>query len=476
MFNRLSVTNFKSWRDAKDVGLAPVTGLFGTNSSGKTSLLQTFLLLKQTVASPDRRQVLNLGGDERSPVSFGLTRDVFHRGDLDESMALGFGWALPESIEASDPSEPRKPLFSADDVWFNTELTARERQGANGSPGDLLLYVEQFQYALGETRVRMIASKAPRQRKGAEYQLEASINGNDNYLTRFRGRGWALPAPAKCYGFPDEVFAYYQNAEFVGDMELELERQFRERLFYLGPLRSYPERQYTWQGSSPADVGRAGERAIEALLASRRNGRCNTRGYDRRGRALRRISVEEHVAQWLHQLRLISNFEVDKVSDDSDIYRVRVKRDDRASWVHLTDVGFGVSQILPVLVLLAYVDEGSTVILEQPEIHLHPAVQTGLADIITEAATVRRVQVILESHSEHLLRRLQRRVAEGSVPAEQVALYFCASDGGESRIDRLDINQYGEIENWPKDFFGDRFGETVAIVEAGLRQRVPPVS
>ena len=186
---------------------------------------------------------------------------------------------------------------------------------------------------------------------------------------------------------------------------------------------------------------------------------------------MRRITVEAHVAQWLHQLQLISDFRVERISADADIYRVRVRRSDTAEWVHLTDVGFGVSQVLPVLVLLAYVDEGSTVLLEQPEIHLHPAVQAGLADIIIEAATVRRVQVIIESHSEHLLKRLQRRVAERTLDADEVALYFCDSDRDASRISELELNMFGEIGNWPEDFFGDRFGETAAIVEAGLKQR-----
>lgn len=471
MFTRLSAKNFKSWRDAGDVALAPVTGFFGTNSSGKTSLLQTLLLLKQTAASADRRQVLNLGGDERSPVSLGLTRDVVHRNNIGEPLCLGVGWTPPTNVEPTDPGNPRQPLFSADRVSFSTELMTRESHPSKNSNGELQLYVERFEYSLGDTSVRMTTSKAPRHRRDPEYGLEATVNGDANYLTRSRGRGWPLPPPAKCYGFPDEVFAYFQNAGFMADVELELERQLRERLFYLGPLRNYPERQYTWQGSSPPDVGRVGERAIEALLASRRRGKPNTRRLDRRGRAIRRISVEEHVADWLHQLGLVADFDVERISEDADIYRVRVRCSDGATSVHLTDVGVGVSQVLPVLVLLAYVDEGSTVLLEQPEIHLHPAVQAGLADVILETAAVRRVQVIIESHSEHLLKRLQRRVAEGSVTPDRVALYFCENASGESTIEQLRISEYGEILNWPPDFFGDRFGETAAIVQAGLEQR-----
>ena len=95
----------------------------------------------------------------------------------------------------------------------------------------------------------------------------------------------------------------------------------------------------------------------------------------------------------------------------------------------ITDVGFGVSQILPVLVLCFYAPKGSTIILEQPEIHLHPAVQAGLADVLIDAYKRRDVQIIVESHSEHFLRRLQRRVAEEALPNDDLAVYFCENAG-----------------------------------------------
>lgn len=138
----------------------------------------------------------------------------------------------------------------------------------------------------------------------------------------------------------------------------------------------------------------------------------------------------------------------------------------------MTDVGFGVSQILPVLVLCYYVPEGSIIILEQPEIHLHPSVQSGLADVFIDAMQNRGVQIILESHSEHLLRRLQRRIAEEVIDNTDVALYFCDTDSGHSRLSELGLDLFGNINNWPKDFFGDEFGEMAAMTEAAIKRRM----
>lgn len=464
MFTSMSAQNFRSWQDTGDIALRPITGFFGPNSSGKTSLLQLLLLLKQTAASADRRQILDLGGDRNAPISLGLIRDIFFNHESDRTMSVRLAWHLNgRRLNPSAPTWPREVLFSSDWMSFQSEIALRDEHP----------YVRRLEYTAEDAFVAMTASKARSGRVDPEYELAATIKGDSEFLTRRGpGRAWPLPPPVRCYGFPDEVSAYFRNADFVSELELELEKQLGNRLFYLGPLRSYPERQYTWQGSRPSDVGRSGERAVEALLASRRKGKTNTRKRDKRGRAIRLITMEEHVAGWLQDLDLISDFEVERLSPDADIYRVRVTRWQDSTAVLLPDVGFGVSQILPVLVLLAYVDEGSTVLLEQPEIHLHPAVQAGLADIIIEAATVRNVQVIVESHSEHLLRRLQRRVSEQQLNPDDVALYFCENNGEGSEIESLELNRFGEIANWPSEFFGDPFGETAAIVEAGLQQKV----
>jgi predicted ATPase len=176
------------------------------------------------------------------------------------------------------------------------------------------------------------------------------------------------------------------------------------------------------------------------------------------------------VAYWLRHLGLIHSFTVDEITDGSNRWQAKVVTREGGSEVLLTDVGFGVSQVLPVITLLLYVPEGSTVLLEQPEIHLHPLAQAGLADVLIYAATRRRVQVILESHSEHLLLRLQRRMAEDVIASTDVKLYFCDVDAGRSKLTLLRTDLLGSIENWPRHFMGDAFGETAHAERARLRR------
>ena len=185
-----------------------------------------------------------------------------------------------------------------------------------------------------------------------------------------------------------------------------------DSIYYLGPLREYPRREYHWSGSRPSDVGERGERTVDAILAATRDDVMRTLRPRAQGVPLR--PFQEIIARWLTDLNLIHDFRLKELAPGTNLYRALVK----TSVPGRPDVGFGVSQVLPALVLLYYVPEGSTVLMEQPEIHLHPAVQSGLADVMLNVARVRNIQIVVESHSEHLMRRLQRRVAEETVSSD----------------------------------------------------------
>ena len=238
-------------------------------------------------------------------------------------------------------------------------------------------------------------------------------------------------------------------------------------IFYLGPLRDYPHRQYNWSGGSPSDVGARGELTINAILAASEKGKAYPVE-----KGSRKRSFQEVVAMRLKEMGLIHSFSVSEIAKGSNIYQAKVSVDKKSPKVLLTDVGFGVSQVLPVIVLLNHVPERSTVILEQPEIHLHPEVQSALADAIVGIAETQDLQVIVESHSEHLLRRLQRRVADETIQADLVKLYFVSQENGEARLTDIGLNEYGEIENWPEHFFGDEMEEIAATRKAAIKRKM----
>jgi len=454
MLTRLRVKNFKAWKDTNDVRLAPLTVFFGSNSSGKSSLLQFLLMLKQTAESPDRRRVLH-PGDRNTPVELGTYRDLVFNRDLAQALEFQFHWSLPEALLVRDPLQnSRGTLFT--EASFKASVVS-DPKGANQK-------VQEFKYQLrGTTDPLSIGMKAIDD-SYKYYNIEAT-----NYqLRRNPGRAWKLPRPIRFYGFPDEVGAYYQNASFTSDLALALEQELK-RIQYLGPLRTYPERSYIWSGEIPEHVGWRGERAVEAMLAG--STRSINPAYKKKARPFQAM-----IAHWLQQVGLLETFEVRQIAPQRKEYEVVVRTKGSSQQVMLPDVGFGVSQVLPVIVECFYAPAHTTILLEQPEIHLHPRVQTELADLFIEAVQSREngedrsLQLIIESHSEHFLRRLQRRVAEQAIQPEQVALYF-AEVGSQGAILRpLDVDLYGEIQNWPDDFFGNEMAELAARMDAAAKR------
>jgi len=333
--------------------------------------------------------------------------------------------------------------------------------------------VRQFTYSFGSDpdAAPFSAGMIPNEGRGAPFRLD--FKGFTP--VRNRGKVYELPRPSRFYGFPDEAVAYYQNTDFLPDLSLALERTLGS-VGYLGPLRVNAQRTYTWLGGAPADVGWAGEQTIEAILAGAER-RLNLKHRQR----LRSLQVL--VAERLQALGLVDDFRVVPIGRGRAEHEVKVIVTGGKDEVLLTDVGFGISQVLPVLVQSFYAPIGSTILMEQPELHLHPGVQKELADFFVAAAGAReatsqnrseprQTQFLIESHSEHFLRRLQRLVAEEEVRPDQVALYFCEMSGGRSTIRELDVDLFGNISNWPDNFFGDPLEDIAVQAEAQLKRQI----
>ena len=383
MITHIRAKNFKSWADSGEVVLAPLTGFFGTNSSGKSSLLQLLLLLKQSIGSDD----VLFFGDEQSLVNLGSFRDVIHGHDTDETLELEFG------------CKPRQPLkISVPDV------------NANGQP-DVL----------------------------------SGPIGSLTLTTSIREKRGKL------------------SSEVLGAPTAAFENQF-SRVYYLGPTRVHPQRHYHWNGKHPVEMGLCGDEAIAALLSARvRNLRTSHNGNG--------VPIEVRVSAWLQKMELAHDFWLGpNGASDNSTYEVRIQKTPTSARVTLADIGYGLADLLPILVHCYYVPEGSTLILEQPGIHLHPHTQAQLADLFLEVIAERHLQILIESHSEQLLTRLQRRIAEKKVAQETIALYFCRNTDGASTIEKLEVDELGDIHNWPEYFFGDVMGDMFAMTDVQVER------
>lgn len=432
MLTHLKLNNFKIWRSTGHMRLAPLTLLFGTNSSGKSSLIQSLLMLRQTVKGQDANLDLNLGNaDAGDSVILGQFGDVLCRnGAATETVkanqiGIEFGWRGGEDAESAS-------VFSA-----------RYDEGPGGSADLAYLRVG---------------------REGQGFTVQRAAHGAYRLWAANRRRATGQSREFK----PQRSFAFSQSAaNALGEQAASVVSvgpallDELSHIIYLGPLRRPAQRDYLWSGRSPGSIGDDGGRAVDALIASGMARNSNRR---RRLPAPSAAKLFDETERWLSAMGLADGLEVRQLGRSAR-YELLVLNNGSAT--NLKDVGIGVSQVLPVIVAALFAERGHIVIVEEAESHLHPLAQAQLAELFIEMSHERGVQFIVESHSEHLLLRLQRRVAERAIPVSSVAMYFVRREL-IAQLELLQMNAAGDISNWPEDFFGDDMGEIAARTLAAL--------
>lgn len=455
MLTSLHIKNFKAWKDTGVIRLAPLTVIFGANSAGKSSLGHLLLALKQTTVSTDRKRPLHLG-DDNALIDLGTFAECLHNHDVQNALEFELGWKTDgKDLKVRDPLT--KTEFAGDELKLSVKLSADSKEQPR---------LDKLSYQLQRHTDKQLRVDYIRDEKG---KLE--LSSSEYKFVRNMGRSWPLDEPDKFYRISDQSRARFQNAEFLSDFALSSEAALNS-VYYLGPLREHPKRIYSWSGETPESVGQKGEFAVAAILSASAQDRKINRGPKKH---LTRFDA--FIAQWLKDLGIIESFQVKPLAEGRKEFEVVVKTHATASEVKITDVGFGVSQVLPALVQAFYCPQNSTIWMEQPEIHLHPQVQAELADVFISATQAREngkernVQLIVESHSEHFLNRLQLRVADGTVEPEDVAIYFCRRNGSATELEPLRLNMFGEIENWPENFFGDEMADIAGRTLAAMQRK-----
>lgn len=411
MISAVRLLNFRNWTEEhwqSGVTLKPITLMLGRNSAGKTSILQPLRMLKQSIEATDAGTHLFLNAGAADGANLGAFADVVHGHDAKRELGVGF-----------------------DVVEKGLSVDVRFRQV------DERPVIECLTYKIRDEKVEV--TRTPN-----AYQLASP---------RFRLPNWDgardVHQPKKAYEPGRAVELSEQSLNDLGPTlglkvraaVLAVKEAFKS-FHYLGPLRPPPAREVTWSQQDPTRLGSMGSETVQALIS-------NETGQNKG--ALKRA-----VSKWLKSLDLADGIEVSRVGRTL-LYQIEILRGSSRS--NLVDVGYGVSQALPVIVLLHFVPEGSVILCEDPEAHLHPMAQAGLADMFVEVARERKLQILLETHSEHLFRRLQYLIAARSARSEGCALYYVEQDWPSAKITVLESDEFGRVKNWPKHLFGDALGE-----------------
>jgi AAA ATPase domain/Protein of unknown function (DUF3696) len=488
MLRELRIENLKAFGGFHRLSLAPLTLIYGANSAGKSTLIQSLLLLKQTLESsdPDRAELVVRG----SLADLGSVPGIISGHQLDRPLEIGLTIDPARAFYTSGLG-PGSRQFDFTFTWDSETQSVRQTKARLGIGGqDVASYTRRRGPAVAKTEEEAgrrdfpfrLGQKAAREqfvrwmlrntRQAARLRTHPLVRDRDTLEqtvellvdnVSFAAAPWSIVPVLPQFRIhkhdfkPEEAFVdlletmqiYWRQRSNAFRAEL---MAAMESLVYLGPLRRAPARFQVISGSRRLSVGREGEFAAEILRR-------------RKGDVLPRVN------HWLKRLGIPYSIDALPLLDEElsttigDVV-VLVLTDLRSGLkVSPGDVGFGISQLLPIVVQ-ALVGADSTICVEQPEIHVHPRLQAEMADLFVEAVTARRgCQLIIETHSEHLMLRIQNLVRDGEIDADDVAVLYVDSDSaGSASVVRLRLNDGGQfLDDWPGGFFEERFEELFRV-------------
>ncbi len=447
MLTKIRLKNFKAFRDTGSLEIAPLTVLTGQNSSGKSAILRAMMALRQTVESRDQSTAFVSTGEY---VNLGTFEELAFKHDVKSSVGFHFVSKVPSAhhtfmgMELPFGEDQRELSVSLDLAYLSSiDRIYLVRSMVHLGKGGIQVHKETMRgKQLGRsyrTSVRFLADKSGKLGNSSTAQFHRV----PPYIVTDAVRTASRESKTKISPGQGKRLISTQFAKIVE----ESVSQELASLHYIGPLREQPRRMYLSTGETPREVGTAGELGPAVLWSASE------------ARQLDSVKLSE----WCSRMGLA--FEIRLTPVQGGYFQVLVVDPYTRVSVNIQDVGVGTSQLLPILVQGLIAPHGSTLLLEQPEIHLHPKVQADLADFLIDV-TRREVGVIVETHSEHLITRLQRRIAEESLDPKEVAVYFVTPSPEGSAVEQVQVNEYGQIPAAPDGFFEEGFEETFDFMRA----------
>lgn len=412
----ISVSGFKSLYQDCTIEVRPLTILAGANSSGKSSIMQPLLLMKQTLeATYDPGALLLYGPNVRFTSATQLFSQVTDKFSI--QIQINHNKLLKNTFSNS------QTIFEV----LETEIQDRSKSikfSIDSTRQEIINSLANFYSGQWKTILEDPNSLTYQEFEWNVFRVRCFLHLECNSEIGIKvGKEMTTASPVTLYESMSHTKIFNEQIQ---------------QLIHVPGIRGNPERAYKVTGIGPAFPG-----TFDNYVASIIHHWQETE--DQRllelGTALETLGLT-----WKIESQKINDVQID----------LRVGRLPQKSQledvVSIADVGFGVSQVLPVLVALLVAEPEQLVYLEQPELHLHPRAQANLAQLLIKAAN-RGVRVVLETHSDLLLRRIQSLVAEGQISPKIVKLHwFKRNYNGATEISSADLDEAGAFGDWPEDF------------------------
>jgi len=462
------LTNFRSFSNATKIPLRPITLLYGQNSAGKSSIIKALLLLQQSLSagrgSGDDPSLLTFSGDS---VDLGSFEAAVSAHEISRKMSIGV------EVAATDPQSEWRGTCA---VAWSTQGTGDRRSlgiriEIDGEVLDFERHPTRARWLLKAESIAGFLALVTKEHNlfSSESDMLSNLSGNLRYLPAFAGeryptklqsqlvlsslrKQWATPEGIgrTSHSVNDETRPTREDNPIAHAWEDLCSRYWSptriqlSRLVHIGPLRQEPKRFDRYSPTDGTEVGSAGEHMLSLL--------------HEQPHLVARVNSYLSLMDMPYYIKVVSLGSVETVGQL--LYLVLVNR---KTGIELSpsDVGVGYSQVLPLLTQ-SVLARNQLVCVEQPELHLHPAMQARLGELfVAEATGGAQTRFLIETHSESLMLRILRKIREGMISTEEVqVIYVDQAPDGSSVIHDLAIDERGNfLSPWPNGFFDERLEE-----------------
>lgn len=413
----IHIGNFKGINEEVDIEIKPITVFIGPNSSGKSSCIHALACLSQTVKVTNDTRPLILD-DEFANVHLGRFIEVVHSKSYQDRITLGVSSTNAAYFEASESGQAIKKAALCK-ALYRFKCTKRT-QDLHLESADIT--VKDHAYQIKQSKEHKDVYNVTHTPSGSK---TATVLEGAFFVDR-QGLIRSTSASSK------DHFNYYPLYGLQSTLKSEL-----SNTFYLGPFRQAPLRRYATRGSSPIEVGPLGESTI-TLLANE-SVQSNARAH------------LKQIALWLSALGLAKTFDVSRIAR-SDLFDVMLTLNDGETFP-IADLGYGLSQVLPVLAQCSFAPDNSTLMFEQPELHLHTIAARKLASVFSQTVKHKKCHIMLETHSPELVKEFVNEMRAGRLGPNDLAIYRVTRVLKETKLQKIEIdadNDFDIYENWEK--------------------------
>lgn len=482
LIDLISLTDFKGFQGENKISMRPITLLVGRNSAGKSSVMKSILAMAQSsIKPPDQNIGLNLVGklancgtffetlnaecdNEKFSIGIGVSATALnYREDEEEDYHNQYFLGDSYHLNYTFSKHPEGPLTAV----FNS-ITAKigdKKIFSAGSP-----YVNQDPYELFIFQPRAKALTRFKPSQTTLFQNTDELYGESpipefsfDHLTDITIAEGPVIQMSQSFDFgvlgkAGIWHSHPNNSAMIRPLVGWSDRASQHiswvlnRLIYLGPLREEPSREAKAFSSAGNRIGIKGEK-LPLLLHKRRD---DEKFMNKLNDYVERLDIAK--ALYTEESYFLG---ADEEYRKTGYIRV-IAEDGFGRKRPLSDMGFGVSQVAPVVCELA-LRKRRLILVEQPEVHLHPKAQTELGDLLIDSIIENKNQILVETHSANLIERLRRRIREGKISYNDVNIIYLKSSKKGSKVISIGFEENGNFDKaWPEDtFFGEREMESL---------------